>query len=69
MKRIMLLVALFGTTTLFAQTQNENSIVNDVTAIQKNVENALSENYAAINFGIILSPSIFDKWFRKRKLD
>jgi hypothetical protein len=37
--------------------------------IQKNVENALSENYAAINFGIILSPSIFDKWFRKRKLD
>lgn len=34
----MLLVALFGTTTLFAQTQNENSIVNDVTAIQKNVE-------------------------------
>ena len=37
--------------------------------IQKNVENALSENYATINFGIILSPSIFDKWFRKRKLD
>jgi len=37
--------------------------------IQKNVENALSENYAAINFGIIMSPSIFDKWFRKRKLD
>lgn len=36
---------------------------------QKNVENALSENYASINFGIILSPSIFDKWFRKRKLD
>lgn len=34
----MLLVALFGTTTLFAQTQNENSIFNDVTAIQKNVE-------------------------------
>lgn len=38
MKRIILLVALFGTTTLFAQTQNENSIVNDVTAIQKNIE-------------------------------
>jgi hypothetical protein len=36
---------------------------------QKNVENALRENYAAIHFGIILSPSIFDKWFRKRKLD
>jgi hypothetical protein len=36
---------------------------------QKNIENALNENYAAINFGIILSPSIFDKWFRKRKLD
>lgn len=38
MKRIILLVALFGTTTLFAQRQNENSIVNDVTAIQKNIE-------------------------------
>ncbi len=38
MKRIILLVVLFGTTTLFAQTQNENSIVNDVTAIQKNIE-------------------------------
>lgn len=38
MKRIILLVALFGTTTLLAQTQNENSIVNDVTAIQKNIE-------------------------------
>lgn len=36
---------------------------------KKNVENALSENYASVNFGIILSPSIFDKWFRKRKLD
>ena len=39
MKRIILLVALFGTTTLFAQTQNENSIVNDVTAIQKILKN------------------------------
>ena len=37
--------------------------------IQRNVENSLSENYASINFGIILSPSVFDKWFRKRKLD
>jgi cell division septum initiation protein DivIVA len=38
MKRIILLVALLGTTTLFAQTQNENSIVNDITAIQNNIE-------------------------------
>jgi hypothetical protein len=37
--------------------------------IQRNVENSLSENYSAVNFGIILSPSFFDKWFRKRKLD
>ena len=43
MKRIILLVALFGTTTLFAQTQNENSIVNDVTAIQKNIEKQSKE--------------------------
>jgi len=38
-------------------------------SISKNSENALSENYVAMNFGVILSPSIFDKWFRKRKLD
>ena len=30
---------------------------------------SLAENYFAINFGIILSPPIFDRWFRKRKLD
>lgn len=34
-----------------------------------NIENSLSEKYASINFGVILSPSVFDKWFRKRKLD
>jgi hypothetical protein len=34
-----------------------------------NVENSLIENYASVNFGVILSPSVFDKWFRKRKLD
>ena len=37
--------------------------------IQKNIENTLSENYISMNLGVILSPSIFDKWFRKRKLD
>lgn len=65
----------FGTTfgigiPIFAQ-QSLSSVNFGVSLgrIQKNVENALSENYAAINFGIILSPSIFDKWFRKRKLD
>jgi len=34
-----------------------------------NQENALKESYLGINFGLILSPSSFDKWFRKRKLD
>jgi hypothetical protein len=29
----------------------------------------LSENYFAMNLGIILSPPFFDRWFRKRKLD
>uniref|UniRef100_UPI004048A90E hypothetical protein n=1 Tax=Algoriphagus sp. TaxID=1872435 RepID=UPI004048A90E len=38
MKRIILLVAFLGTTTLFAQTQNENLFVNDITAMQKNIE-------------------------------
>jgi hypothetical protein len=37
--------------------------------IQKNIENTLSEDYVSINLGVNLSPSIFDKWFRKRKLD
>jgi len=37
--------------------------------IQKNIENTLSEKYLSINLGVNLSPSIFDKWFRKRKLD
>ena len=30
---------------------------------------SLAENYFGINFGIIFSPSNFDRWFRKRKLD
>lgn len=29
----------------------------------------MKESYIGINFGLILSPSAFDKWFRKRKLD
>ncbi len=38
MKKIILIVALFGTASLFAQTQNENPLVNDITAIQKNID-------------------------------
>lgn len=38
MKRLIILVTLLGTTTLFAQTQNENSFVNDITSIQKNID-------------------------------
>jgi len=38
MKKIILIVALFGTASLFAQTQNENPLINDITAIQKNIE-------------------------------
>lgn len=30
---------------------------------------SLNEKYIGINFGIILAPSNFDRWFRKRKLD
>jgi hypothetical protein len=43
MKRIILIVALLGTTTLFAQTQNDNSPVNDVTAIQRTIEKQKKE--------------------------
>jgi hypothetical protein len=34
-----------------------------------NEASALKESYIGINFGLIVSPSSFDKWFRKRKLD
>ncbi len=43
MKRIILIVALFSTTTLFAQTQNDNSLVVDITAIQKTIEKQKKE--------------------------
>jgi len=29
----------------------------------------LSESFVGINFGVIISPSFYDRWFRKRKLD
>jgi hypothetical protein len=28
-----------------------------------------SEEFLAFNFGLVISPSSFDRWFRKRKLD
>lgn len=43
MKRIILIVALLGSSNLFAQTQNDNSLVNDITAIQKTVEKQKQE--------------------------
>lgn len=38
MKRIILLISFIGTTTLFAQAQNDNPPVNEINAIQKNIE-------------------------------
>ena len=32
-------------------------------------EDSLKENYLGFNFGMVFSPSAFEKWFRKRKLD
>lgn len=43
MKRIILIVALIGSSNLFAQTQIDNSLVNDITAIQKTVEKQKQE--------------------------
>lgn len=43
MKRIILIVALLGSSNLFAQTQNDNSLVNAITAIQKTVEKQKQE--------------------------
>ncbi|MBK7109530.1 MAG: hypothetical protein IPH61_10495 [Bacteroidetes bacterium] len=43
MKRTILIVALIGTTNLFAQTQNDNQLVNDITAIQKTIEKQKQE--------------------------
>jgi hypothetical protein len=34
-----------------------------------NEASSLKESYLGINFGLLVSPSSFDKWFRKRKLD
>ena len=31
--------------------------------------NSLKENYLGFKFGMVFSPSAFEKWFRKRKLD
>jgi hypothetical protein len=55
---------------IFAQ-QSLSSVNFGVTlgSNSSNIENSLKEKYASINFGVILSPSVFDKWFRKRKLD
>jgi hypothetical protein len=38
---------------------------------QKSTEssNSLKENYLGFKFGMVFSPSAFEKWFRKRKLD
>ena len=38
---------------------------------QKGTDNdaSLKENYLGFNFGMVFSPSAFEKWFRKRKLD
>lgn len=43
MKRIILIVALLGSSNLFAQTRNDNSLVNDITGIQKTVEKQKQE--------------------------
>ena len=32
-------------------------------------DTGLKENYLGFNFGMVFSPSAFEKWFRKRKLD
>ena len=49
MKKIILIVALFGTASLFAQTQNENPLINDITAILKNID---KQNKAIDNLNI-----------------
>ena len=36
---------------------------------QTTAENSFNEEYVGINFGIILAPSNYDRWFRKKKLD
>lgn len=43
MKRIILIAALLGSLNLFAQTQNDNTLVNDITSIQKTVEKQKQE--------------------------
>lgn len=33
------------------------------------LEDGLNESFVGMNFGVIISPSFYDRWFRKRKLD
>jgi hypothetical protein len=48
-----------------------SSINLSVSAGQRSnfIVGSLNENYLAINFGVILSPANFERWFRKRKID
>jgi len=34
-----------------------------------NEPGSTSEEFFSFNFGLVISPSSFDRWFRKRKLD
>lgn len=33
------------------------------------VESSLNEKYLTVNFGVTLSPGLYDRWFRKHKID
>jgi len=43
MRKLILIVALFGTKCLFAQSQNDNQLVNDIAAVQKTLEKQKQE--------------------------
>jgi len=49
MKRIILIIALIFTTTFFAQTKNDNTSVNEITAIQKTIEKQKQQIIAEID--------------------
>jgi hypothetical protein len=34
-----------------------------------NSSDALKEKYVSINFGVNIAPAIYDRWFRKGKID
>jgi hypothetical protein len=59
----------FGIPILAQQSLSSINIAFQLGQRGVNDASSMKESYLGINFGLIVSPSSFDRWFRKRKLD